>query len=117
MIPVNQSFFTTASVFYDAVYVPGGTNSVGTLADTPDAVHFLNEAYRHCKAIAGDEDALPVFESTYFSKKLMQKGSDKPSDEEGVIIGANAGKLAKQFIAAIATHRFWDREANRKVPA
>ncbi|CAN5229467.1 hypothetical protein BH11BAC6_BH11BAC6_16650 [soil metagenome] len=36
---------------------------------------------------------------------------------EGVVIGNNADKLAKQFIKAIAQHRFWEREKPRKVPA
>ncbi len=69
-LPVNQSFLTAASVFYDAVYVPGGTNSVATLAADPDAIHFLNEAFKHCKAIAADESAKQVLEATYFYKKL-----------------------------------------------
>jgi catalase len=47
-IPVMKSFLTAASVFYDAVYVPGGNNSVATLAAEANAVHFLNEAFKHC---------------------------------------------------------------------
>ena len=42
---ITKSFLTTASVLYDAVYIPGGTNSVATLAGEPDAIHFLNEAF------------------------------------------------------------------------
>ncbi|RYY52600.1 MAG: catalase, partial [Chitinophagaceae bacterium] len=48
-IPVDRSFLTTPSVVYDAVYVPGGANSVATLEADPDAIHFLNEAFKHCK--------------------------------------------------------------------
>lgn len=116
-IPVDKGLFTVASVLYDAVYVPGGTNSAATLADDADAVHFLNEAYRHCKAIAADAGALQVIEATYFSKKLSV---DKVKDtvmQDGVIINNNPKKLAQQFIAAIAQHRFWEREKPRKVPA
>jgi len=109
LVPVNHSLLTAASVLYDAVYVPGGTNSVATLAADPDAVHFLNEAYRHCKAIAADADAMPVVENTYFSKKV-------PLDE-GVIVTDDLAALSTQFIAAIAMHRFWDREVSRRVPA
>ncbi len=53
-IPVFESYLTAASVLYDAVYVPGGANSVAMVAADADAVHFLNEAFRHCKAIAAD---------------------------------------------------------------
>jgi catalase len=116
-IPVDHTFLTAASVFYDAVYVPGGTNSVATLEAEADAVHFLNEAFKHCKAIAADEDALQVLEATYFSKKLPDDFSDVSVLTEGIVISNDTAKLTKQFIAAIAQHRFWERELPRKVPA
>ena len=116
-IPVFESYLTAASVLYDAVYVPGGTNSVASVAAEPDAVHFLNEAFKHCKAIAADAEALQVLEETYFARKLPEDNSDDTVMREGVIIGSDAGKLADQFINAIAQHRFWEREKPRKVPA
>ncbi|MET0391741.1 MAG: catalase, partial [Chitinophagaceae bacterium] len=117
IIPVNQSFLTAASVFYDGVYVPGGLNSVASLEAEPDAIHFLNEAYKHCKAIAAHSQALQVLEATYFRKKLPKDERDETVLEEGVVISASADSLARQFIMAIAQHRFWDREKSRKVPA
>lgn len=117
IIPVNQSFLTAASVLFDAVYVPGGTNSVATLEKDPDAIHFLNEAYKHCKAIAADSDAKQVLEATYFSKKVPDESSDDTVMEDGIVIGGKIQLLSRQFIAAISLHRFWDREKVRKVPA
>ena len=117
LIHVDQSFLTAASVLFDAVYVPGGTNSVATIEAEADAVHFLNEAFKHCKAIAADEQALQVLEATYFSKKLPPDFSDESVLTEGIIVSAEPKKLAKQFIKAIAQHRFWEREKPRKVPA
>jgi catalase len=116
-IPVDKSLLTTASVFYDAVYVPGGTNSVATLEADADAIHFLNEAFKHCKAIAADDDALQVLEATYFARKLPTDNDDDTVSAEGVIIGIDAENIARQFIEAIKQHRFWDREVPRKVPA
>jgi len=116
-VAVDQSFLTAASVLYDAVYVPGGTNSVATLEAEANAVHFLNEAFKHCKAIAADEQANQVLEATYFSKKLPDDFSDETVLKEGVVIGADPVRLAKQFIMAIAQHRFWEREKPRQVPA
>jgi catalase len=116
-IPVDKSFLTTASVFYDAAYVPGGVNSVATLAADADAIHFLNEAFKHCKAIAADDDAMQVLEETYFAKKLPEDNDDDTVSAEGVVIGVSAEQLSKQFIEAIKQHRFWDREVPRKVPA
>jgi catalase len=116
-ILVNQSLLTAASVLYDAVYVAGGTHSAATLASDPDAVHFLNEAFKHCKAIAADADAMQVLEATYFSKKLPATYSDEIVLREGIVIGNNVNTLSKQFITAVAQHRFWEREKSRKIPA
>ncbi|WP_342648574.1 catalase [Mucilaginibacter sp. CSA2-8R] len=108
-IHVDESLLTAASVLFDAVYVPGGTNSVATLEAEGDAVHFLNEAFKHCKPIAADEQAQQVLEATYFSKKV--------ENDEGVITGSDAQQLATQFVEAIKQHRFWQREKSRKIPA
>ncbi len=116
-LPVEKSFMTTASVLYDAVYVAGGTNCVATLEACPEAVHFLNEAFKHCKAIAADTQAMQVLEATYFRKKLPDDFSDETVLREGIVVGEGGGDLARQFIAAIAQHRFWEREPARKIPA
>ena len=113
----NQSLLTTASVLFDAVYVPGGINSVGTLCANPDALHFLNQAYKHCKVIAADTAAIKVLDETYFRKHLPAHSADETVMAEGLIITDDAKMLATQFIAAIKQHRFWDRETLRKVPA
>jgi catalase len=115
-IPAPKSFLHVASVLYDAVYVPGGISSVATLEADPDALHFLNEAFKHCKAIAADTEALQVLKATYFGRKLPEDNTDETIQMEGIIIG-NIEKVTTGFIAAIAQHRFWDREKSRKVPA
>ncbi len=115
--PIYKSFLTDASVFYDAVYVPGGTNSVASLEADPDAVHFLNEAFKHCKPIAADSDALQVLKATYFGRKLPENDSNETALTEGIIIKDAISPLTEAFIKAIAMHRFWEREKPRKVPA
>jgi len=111
-ISVKYSFLTSSSVLYDAVYVAGGSESVATLASMPDAIHFVNEAYRHCKAIAAEADARPLLERTSF-------GSDLRSNAGlvGVFMEADRGQLASRFKEGIAGHRYWEREKTRKVPA
>jgi catalase len=99
------------------VYIPGGVNSVATLAAEANAVHFVNEAYKHCKAVAADTSAMQVLEATYFFKKLPADYSNKNVMMEGVTVQENPETLAKQFISAIKQHRFWDREKPRRVPA
>ncbi|WP_018611635.1 catalase [Segetibacter koreensis] len=116
-IKVDKTLLTTASVLYDAVFVPGGATSVAALLEEGDAVHFLNEAYKHCKAISAFNDARKLLEETYFAKKLPEHNEDKVAMKEGVVIGSNADELAKHFIKAVAQHRFWEREKKGKVPA
>ncbi|RBQ11291.1 catalase [Pedobacter miscanthi] len=113
----DESFLTAASVLYDAVYVPGGTNSVAAVEAEANALHFLNEAFKHCKAIAADEEAVQVLESTYFYKKLPAEYSRETVLREGVIVSADVEELTALFKEMIALHRFWDRENPRKIPA
>lgn len=113
--PVDQSFLTAASVLYDAVYVVGGTAEV--LKGEANAIHFVNEAFKHCKAIAVDQQATKFIAATYLSGKLPKDASDETILNEGIVMEADPARLAKQFIKAIAQHRFWEREKPRKVPA
>jgi catalase len=116
-IKANKSFLTVASVLYDAVYVPGGINSVAALEAEADAIHFLNEAFKHCKAIAADASALPVLKATYFGRKIPEDHTRTTELLDGVIISDDSDELASQFVNAIAMHRFWQREKKDKVPA
>ena len=116
-IPVQHSFLTAASVLYDAVYVPGGANSVATVEADADAVHFLNQAFRHCKAIAADASAMQVIEATYFANKLAGEFTEENALMEGIVISDDPQMLADLFVKAISRHRFWHREKKRKIPA
>lgn len=104
---VDFALRTVASVLFDAVYVPGGEKSIAALTEEPDAIEFVNEAFRHCKAIAGSGEGVQFLkEETY-----VRKSKD---DDKAVILGADG---ANDFIKAIAQHRNWDRETARKVSA
>jgi len=116
-LEAQNSFLTAASVLYDAVYVPGGVNSVATLAAEANAVHFLNEAFKHCKPIAADEAARQVLEATYFNKKLPADSSEDTVKSEGIVVEADMKALASRFVLAMKQHRFWEREKPRRVPA
>jgi len=105
-IHVDETFFTTASVLFDAVYVPGGQASADALNAEIDPVQFLNEAFKHCKAIGAEAEGKQVIASTF--------AADAVGEDPAVVVGKS---IAKDFIAAIAKHRNWDREMKGKVPA
>ena len=105
MVKADYSFLTTASVLFDAVYMPGGEESIKTLGGEADAYHFVDEAYKHCKAIAASGEAMALLKDMFAGKAENDKAvimSDDPT---------------AAFINAIAQHRNWEREKQRKVPA
>jgi catalase len=93
---------------FDAVYIPGGAASVDALSGEADAYEFVNEAFRHCKAIAATGAGVDFLNITF---------AGKAENDKAVITGSGAAGAAKDFIKAIAEHRNWAREAARKVPA
>jgi len=103
-LDADQSLLMAASVLFDAVFVPGGTASALALKKEPAALHFINEAYKHCKAIAFSKEGIEVLRATYL-----------PAEGKAPGLLINAG--SKDFIKAIAQHRFWERESGPGVPA
>ena len=116
-IKVDHSILTFASVLVDAIYLPGGEKSVEILKQIPKAIHFIDEAFLHCKAIAAEGKGADLIKMSYvvnYLKKDIQTMKDM-----GLIIGSNSSdkKLAKAFISAIGQHRFFGREKQSKIPA
>ena len=106
LIPVDFTLQTGSSVLFDAVYVPGGAQSVKTLQVQHDAVHFVNEAYRHCKPIASSGDGANLLaEAAYGAAADILSG-------DGVIIENGDDAPAEALMADMAQHRFWSRELN-----
>lgn len=107
---------------FDAVYVPGGAASVETLLGEADAVHFINEMYKHCKAIGASGEGVEFIDATYVGA-IQPEGelTDGTPDltAEGVVLSsdARAAKISNDFINAIAKHRHWSRELEDLVPA
>ncbi len=101
--PVDESLLTAASVVYDAVFVPGG-GSVEELKGHAAAVHFIAEAFKHCKTIGAANEGVELLKNALPNKKI-------PSP--GVITNGSVD----DFISAIIQYRFWEREVEDGVPA
>jgi catalase len=101
------------------VLVPAGTDSAAALTGLGDAVHFVLEAYKHCKAICTVGEGVQLL-----STLGIDAATDAPA---GVVVAATpvtnlgdstaATQIAQDFIAAIAKHRHWDRANIDAVPA
>jgi len=124
-IEVDKSYVTTASVFYDAVYIPGGKENVETLKMQGDAIHFVNEAFRHCKPLGATGEGVELLKAAnlpdiqFAGKESADKEIPLISDK-GVVTAVNGedrSAFNESFTAAIAKHRHWDREKKEQVPA
>ena len=100
----KKTYGNAGSVLFDAVYVPGCTN-IDALVKMGDARKFLDEAFKHGKALAASGEGCELVQATDFAKN----GADAP----GVTLApdGNALDVAAAFIEGVATHRFRDREA------
>ncbi len=118
-IKADQAFLGASSVLFDAVFVPGGADSVNALISKPEAILFINEAYRHCKAIAATGEGVNLINSTDAGVKInAENGADNSMAKLGIVTGKNFdSNTANAFIDAIAQHRFWEREEMSKTPA
>jgi catalase len=113
-VPVDYTFQNMPSVMFDAVLVPGGAASAQALQKNGDALHFVLEAYRHCKPLC------LIGESVEMLRSVGVALADAPVPA-GVVIGTNEPtarlQLAQDFIAAIGKHRHWGRALVEQVPA
>ncbi|BAY98703.1 catalase [Tolypothrix tenuis PCC 7101] len=116
-IEVDKTFLTSASPMFDAIYVPGGAKSLEALKMNGEAVHFINEAFKHCKPIAATGEGVDLLKAAELPGVKLSDSSLK--DDQGVVtaLSADANEIAKSFINAIAQHRHWNRAHKDQVPA
>lgn len=84
----------------------------------PEAASFLDEAYKHCKAIAATGAGVELLNSSGAiadNTADENPGTNELNEERGVVSSRNAGlgRVATEFITAIAQHRHWEREPNK----
>lgn len=105
-IAADYSLLTASSVLFDAVYIPHGL-ALDLLAENEDVHEFINDAYKHCKVIGADGEATKILSAAPFVAKIT-------NNDDGLILSSEPGtqSFALDFIAAMAQHRFWERETN-----
>ncbi|MEX3912181.1 catalase [Bacillus paralicheniformis] len=103
-IEVGNTLQTVDSVLYDAVYIPGGQESIERLQLHKAASDFINEVFGHYKAIGAAGKGIDLLLSAAGSHAAAQPGiiisrDDKSKDDFG-----------KKLVEAIGGHRHWDRQ-------
>jgi len=125
-IEADKTYKTAASVFYDALFLPGGEQAVVELEANGNAIHFIQEAYKHCKPIAALGEAVDLVlladledTATADGDGSSDDGTDALVSDQGVVTARApelAGELADAFVIAIAMHRHWSRDVDA-IPA
>lgn len=111
---VTKNQVTTTSVKYDAVYVPGGKESVDKMKTQGYVLHFINEQYKHLKTIAASNEGIEIIRASQINLATNQKDAQAPEmQKEGIVTVGDTDDLSnfcEQFVEAIARHRHWDRQ-------
>jgi len=106
-LAVEHTYRCESSVMFDAVIVPGGAASVDALTTCGDAMRFVQEAYRHGKAICVIGEGMRLLAPLGFAD--AQAAAKVP----GLVVGRNdppnRADMARDFITALAAHRHWLR--------
>ena len=131
---VDKSYVTTASMLFDALFIPGGRH-VEILKTHGDAVHYIEEMFKHGKPIGATDEALELMRMARLPG-IELASSEEVVESNGVVTVAGDAKLrdrmkgavgmsertglggfTARFLEAAAQHRHWDRAQSEMVPA
>jgi catalase len=122
--PADKTLLTVRSVLYDAVYVPGGQESAAALMIEGDALQFVAEALKHAKTVGATGAGVDVLLAA--DPMLVRAAGDAAIAEAALAAmpgvgsdrdASDLGATARRFIAAVAQHRHFTREATKAIPA
>ncbi|OTB01417.1 hypothetical protein M426DRAFT_64132 [Hypoxylon sp. CI-4A] len=113
------------STMFDAVFVPGGAESIKLLSKSGRALHWLREAFGHLKAIGGTGEAVELFKLAFALPEIQVSTDGQTVESYGVVtlskvspdslketvtIAKEGTSLLEKFWYQIAQHRNFDRE-------
>lgn len=122
-LEADKNYINAASVMYDAVYIPGGKQSLDQLMTQGDSLHFVNETFKHAKTIGATSEGvdLLVLSNLQGTQMAGPQSRDQVFSELGVITVRSTDNLTdfnQEFINAVSQHRHWERQMQKDlVPA
>src|SRR5690606_28388539 len=100
-VEVDESYLTTASVLCDAFFVPGGAASVEALKEQGDALHFIQEGFRHAKPIGATGEGVDLLAEARLPGIDLSDGG--VTSDKGVVTARDgADGFADAFKDAVA---------------
>ena len=107
-----------SSDLFDAVLVPAGKDGIAALAQNGEAVHYVLEAFKHCKAICTIGEGVQLLDALRLAEGAQPAGVVvAPTPVTNLGDATAALQIASDFVAAIGKHRHWDRAGIEAVPA
>jgi catalase len=97
------------SVIFDAVYLPAPGAGGAILVLNGDAVHFVLEAYKHCKSIGATGTGAALLAGAGIA---LPNSSGISQPQPGVLLASSdeeSEEFISAFIRAISQHRHWGR--------
>lgn len=119
-LDTRRLLVTVSSVLYDAVLVPGGRTSVDALAADGQAVHFVAEAFKRGKAVAGIGEGVHLLTQARLNNVWLAGPGDGLVVDQGVVSLVDVdpgywGGFTRALVEAVR-HRHWERDMDL-VPA
>lgn len=110
---ITETYMTTSSVLWDAVYVPGGKQSLSVMTsrtsffpyDEPKM--FILDAFRHCKPIAASSEGVELLQ--YADIDVPESDENGTGEKDGVIVSHAEFGTENAFEQALIQQRFWTR--------
>ena len=119
-VEADRALVTMSSVLYDAVLVADGADSVATLSQDGEAVHYVAEAYRHAKPIAAIGEGIGLLARAPLPDGAVpDPDNGGVGERHGVLTAAgdvDAAAFASALSAALTAHRHFERSLEA-VPA
>jgi catalase len=113
------------STMVDALFIPGGEQSVQTLSKNGRALHWIQEAFGHLKTIGATGEAVALVERAIGLASVGVSAGSEVKESYGVVtlrdvkpeglseaveVVKGAKGFMEQFFYGIAQHRNWERE-------
>ena len=109
---ITETYLTTSSVLYDAIYIPSGSNSTFDFLTKPhpefpydEPSVFALDAFRHGKPIAVSGNGIELLKKAH----VRHFDSNEQAAHYGVYISTDMSQLESQFKKGIIIQRFWNR--------
>lgn len=109
-LDITDTYMTTASVLWDAVYVPGGQKSIEAMTSRSsffpyeEPKMFILDSFRHGKPIAASAEGVSLLKYAGIDIPL-----GKSKEAKGVIIDDKEAGVQSAFEKALIQQRFWAR--------